>query len=190
MLLERLRAAPVGQAPATETEAKGRLVRALVSVLETLTVEIGRLSSRIEQAVAELPDGRIIMSFPRAGRINAAQMLAEIGDEQARFQTFDQLAAEAGVSPVTHASGKRRGVVFRFACNHRLRAAITCFADNSRHASTWAAQHYARARSRGCTHSHAVRVLARAWLRVLWRAWLDGKPYDPQRHSSAVRLTR
>jgi transposase len=189
VLLERLRAAPVGQAPATETEAKGRLVRALVSVLETLAIEIGRLSSRIEQAVAELPDGRIIMSFPRAGRINAAQMLAEIGDQRARFQTFDQLAAEAGVSPVTHASGKRRGVVFRFACNHRLRAAITCFADNSRHASPWAAQHYAQARSRGCTHSHAVRVLARAWLRVLWRAWLDERAYDPQRHSSAARLT-
>ena len=187
-LLGRLRAAPAGQVPAAETEAKGRLVGALVSVLATLNVEIGTLSSRIEQAVAELPDGRPIMSFPRAGRINAAQMLAEIGDERGRFQTFDQLAAEAGVSPVTHASGKRRGVVFRFACNHRLRAAITCFADNSRHASAWAAQHYARARSRGCTHSHAIRVLARAWLRVLWRAWMDRRPYDPQRHSSAIRV--
>lgn len=41
-----------------------------------------------------------------AGRINAAQMLAEIGDERRRFQTFGQLAAEARVSPVTHASGK------------------------------------------------------------------------------------
>lgn len=159
-----------------------------MSVLETLNAEIGTLSSRIEQAVAELPDGRIIMSFPRAGRINAAQMLAEIGDQRDRFQTFDQLAAEAGVSPVTHASGKRRGVVFRFACNHRLRAAVTCFADNSRHVSAWAARHYARARSRGCAHSHAVRVLARAWLRVLWRAWMDRTLYDPHRHRAVAQL--
>jgi transposase len=188
-LLDRLRAAPIGKTPTAEAEAKGRLVRALVSVLETLSAEISALSTRIEQSVAELPDGRIIMSFPRAGRINAAQMLVEIGDERGRFQTFDQLAAEAGVSPVTHASGKRRGVVFRFACNHRLRAAVTCFADNSRHASAWAAQHYARARTRGCAHAHAIRVLARAWLRVLWRAWMDRRLYDPQQHSALARLT-
>ena len=104
------------------------------------------------------------MSFPRAGRICAAQILAEIGDVRERFQTEDQLAAEAGVSPVTHASGKSRGVVFRFACNHRLRAAVTRWADNSRHASTW------------------------AWTRVLWRAWTEGKPYDPSRHAAARSL--
>ena len=75
------------------------------------------------------------MSFPRAGRICAAQILAELGDVRDRFQTEDQLAAEAGVCPVTRASGRSRGVSFRWACNHRLRRAITCFADNSRHAS-------------------------------------------------------
>lgn len=79
------------------------------------------------------------MSFPRAGRICAAQILAELGDVRERVPTADQLAAEAGACPVTHASGKSSGVVFRGACNHRLRAAIICFADNSRHASPWAA---------------------------------------------------
>jgi transposase len=128
------------------------------------------------------------MSFPRAGRICAAQIRAELGDVRARFQTDDQLAAEAGVSPVTHASGKSRGVVFRFACNHRLRAAVTCWADNSRHSSPWAADVYRRARGRGCDHPHAIRVLARAWVRVLWRAWTDRKPYDPATHKAANAL--
>ena len=97
-----------------------------------------------------------------------------------------RLAAEAGASPVTHASGKSRGVVFRWACNHRLRAAITCFADNSRHASPWAADVYRRARARGCDHPHAIRILARAWIRVLWRAWTDGALYHPALHNAAV----
>ena len=122
------------------------MVRALAAVLERLVGEIARLTGRIEQAVADLPDGQIVMSFPRAGRICAAGILAELGDVRERFPTADQLAAEAGASPVTHASGKSRGVVFRWACNHRLRAAITCFADNSRHASPWAADVYKRAR--------------------------------------------
>jgi transposase len=135
------------------------------------------------------------MSFPRAGRINAAQILAELGNVGERFPTEDQLAAEAGVCPVTHASGKSCGVVFRWACNKKLRSALTCFADNSRHACAWATEHaregaaiYQKARQRGCKHAHAVRILARAWVRVLWRAWQDGKPYDPARHAGAVRI--
>jgi transposase len=189
-LLARLRAAPRGLAGPAEAEAAGEVVRGLVRSLEALVATIRDLSRRIEHAVADLPDGRIVMSFPRAGRICAAAILAEIGDVRARFQTDAQLAAEAGVCPVTHASGKSRGVVFRWACNHRLRAAITCFADNSRHASPWAADVYRRARARGCDHPHAIRVLARAWVRVLWRAWTDGTHYDPDRHTAARRLLK
>ena len=171
-----------------EADAKGELVRALVRSLTTIVEAIAELTSRIEHAVADLPDGQIVMSFPRAGRINAAQILAELGDVRTRFQTEDQLAAEAGVCPVTHASGKSRGVVFRFACNHRLRAAVTCWADNSRHACAWAAATYAKARGRGCDHPHAIRILARAWLRVLWKAWSDRKPYSPKLHAGALKL--
>ena len=88
----------------------------------------------IEHTVATLPDGQIVMSFPRTGRICAAQILVEFGNVRERFPIENQLAAEAGVCPVTHASGKSRGVTFRWACNKNLRATVTCFADNSRHA--------------------------------------------------------
>ena len=187
-LLARLRAAPKGLASDAEADARGEIVRALAAVLERLVPEIAKLSSRIEHAVGELPDGKIVMSFPRAGRICAAQILAELGNVRERFPTEDQLAAEAGVAPVTHASGKSRGVVFRWACNKNLRGAITCFADNSRHASGWAAGIYARARQRGCKHAHAVRILARAWVRVLWRAWQDAVTYDPSKHKAAAQI--
>lgn len=125
------------------------------------------------------------MSFPRAGRICAAQILAELGSVRERFNSSDQLAAEAGVAPVTYQSGKSKAVTFRWACNHRLRAALTCLADNSRHASAWAARAYAQARARGCDHPHSIRILARAWVRVLWRAWTDRNPYDPAKHCAA-----
>ena len=189
-LLARLRAAPTGFAGEAEADAKGEMVRALAAILDRLVSEIAKLTGRIEHAVAELSDGRIVMSFPRAGRICAAQILAELGDVRARFPTCDQLAAEAGVCPVTHASGKRRGVVFRWACNHRLRQAITCLAGNSRHSSPWAADVYKRARARGCDHPHATRILARAWIRILWRAWTDRTTYNPEQHTAAVALNQ
>lgn len=187
-LLERLRAAPTGLAGSLESEAKGELVRAIAGSLGTILTTIAELSSRIEHEVADLADGQIVMSFPRAGRINAAQILAELGNVRARFATEAQLAAEAGVCPVTHASGKSRAVVFRWACNHRLRAAITTWANNSRHSSPWAADIYKRARQRGCDHPHAIRILARAWVRILWKAWTDRQPYDPQKHSAAAKI--
>lgn len=188
-LLERLRAAPGGLARGAEANAKGELVRALARVLETIIAELGKLTSRIEHDVAQLPDGKIVMSFPRAGRINAAQILAELGGVRERFQTEEQLAAEAGVCPVTYESGKSRGVGFRWACNHRLRQAITTWADNSRHSSAWAKHIYAGARARGCDHPHAVRILARAWVRVLWRVWMSRTSYALDQHGAAKRLS-
>ena len=128
------------------------------------------------------------MSLPRAGCICAAQILAELGDVPERFASAEQLCSEAGVVPVTYESGKSRAVTFRWACNHRLRRAITCLADNSRHASPWAASVYQAARKRGCDHPHAVRILARAWTRVLWRIWTDGTIYNPAIHTSATRI--
>jgi transposase len=187
-LLERLRSAPAGLAAELEAEAKGEIARSLATILERLVQQIASISARIEHDVAQLDDGRVLMSFPRAGRICAAQILAELGGVRERFPTDALLAAEAGVCPVTYESGKARAVAFRWACNHRLRRAITCLAYNSRHESAWAANIYRKARDRGCDHPHAIRILSRAWLRVLWRAWTDRRPYDPALHGGAIAL--
>ncbi|TAM40486.1 MAG: IS110 family transposase [Burkholderiaceae bacterium] len=189
-LLTRLHEAPAPVNGELEMDAKGELVRCLVRTLARLVEQIRLLSARIEHHVASSDDGRILMSFPRAGRICAAQILAELGRSRERFDSDAQLAAEAGVAPVTYASGKSQAVAFRWACNHRLRAALTCLADNSRHASAWAADVYARARARGCDHPHAVRILCRAWVRVIWRAWTERTPYDPARHGAYQALLK
>ena len=189
-LLQRLHQAAAGIGGEFEIDAKGELTRCLARTLDRLVEQIRLISSRIEHHVASIEDGQILMSFPRAGRICAAQILAELGSERERFPTDAQLAAEAGVAPLTYQSGKSKAVTFRWACNHRLRAALTCMADNSRHANLWAHKLYTSARTRGCDHPHAVRILARAWVRVIWRAWTDHKPYDPTLHRAALELTK
>jgi transposase len=191
-LLGRLRGAPAGHAGPLEAEAKGQLVRMLVGVLGPLVAQLKDLdalvAAHLAAHLAAHPDGTLVQSFPRSGTVNAAQILAELGDDRQRFASADQLAAEAGVAPVTRASGKHRDVTCRFACNKRLRLALSTWADNSRHAHAWAAAHYRRARARGCDHPHAIRVLARAWTRVLWRCWRDHSAYDPSRHRTAEPL--
>lgn len=189
-LLQRLHQAPAACVGELEMEAKGELACALARTLLRLVEQIRLITSRVEHHVASNDDGLLFMSFPRAGRICAAQILVEVGAVRERWDSDEHLAAEAGVAPVTYASGKTKSVTFRWACNHHLRTALTCLADNSRHASAWAADIYARAKARGCDHPHAIRILARAWLRVIWRAWQDRKPYDPTRHGGAKLLLK
>ncbi len=184
-LLARLRAAAVGVTGELEAEAKGDCVRALVAVLRPLVAQVHNLTAAVEHAVEAHPDGRIVTSLFRSGRVCAAQILAELGDDRGRFTSAEHLAAEAGVAPITRESGKHRAVGFRWACNKRLRTALTCLADSSRKTSPWAEALYQRARDRGKDHPHACRILARAWCRVLWSCWQKRVPYDANKHAAA-----
>ncbi len=187
-LLQRLRSAPAGILEQAHTAALYDAVLALVTVLTALGSAIKNLDRSAAARLGEHPDGAIFTSLPRSGQISAAQMLAEWGDCRQAYEHPDSVAALAGVTPVTRQSGKYRSVDFRWACNKRFRQAMTAFADNSRHASPWAAQIYAGAIAGGKDHPHAIRVLARAWIRVIYRCWLDGVPYDPARHGAARQL--
>ena len=187
-LLAKLEAAAAGRVGAAESEARGECVKALVRTLGVLLPQIAELEGAIAVALDEHPDGALLKSFPRTGEVNAAQILAELGDVRERFPSDDVLAMEGGVVPVTRRSGKMKSVSFRWACNKRLRRALTSWADNTRHASPWARGIYQCAVDRGADHPHAIRILARAWLRVLWRCWQDHALYDPARHLSAIRL--
>ena len=98
------------------------------------------------------------------------------------------LACLAGVAPSTRQSGKIRAVGFRWACDKQLRDAVTDFAGDSRRASPWAARLYDDAIAPGHDHPHAVRIVARAWLFVIWHCWQDGVAYDPARHKALQRI--
>jgi transposase len=189
-LLARLRAAPAGTSRESLTEALRDAVLAAVGVLTALNASVKNLDRSVAAHLGEHPDGAIFTSLPRSGQVNAAQVLAEWGDCREAYAAPDSVAALAGVTPVTRESGKHRSVHFRWACNKRFRAAVTTFADNSRHASPWAAKIYNDARASGKDHPHATRVLARAWIRVIYRCWIDGVPYDPATHGAAAALAR
>jgi transposase len=189
-LLARLRGAPAGTLNETLCEAIRDAVLALVTVLKALAGAVKDLDRSVTATLGEHPDAPIFTSLPRSGQINAAQMLAEWGDCRQAYDSPDAVAALAGVTPVTNQSGRHRAVHFRWACNKRFRVAITTFADNSRHTSDWAAKVYTDARTRGHDHPHAIRILARAWTRIIWRCWTDRVPYDPNRHGNAARLNQ
>ena len=189
-LLARLRHAPAGATGDALTEALRDAVLAAAGVLTALNAAVKNIDRSVAAHLGEHPDSAIFTSLPRSGQVNAAQVLAEWGDARQAYEHPDSVAALAGVTPVTKESGKHRAVHFRWACNKRFRAAITTFAGNSRHASPWAAKIYNDARASGKDHPHAIRILARAWIRVIYRCWLDGVPYDPAKHGAAATLIK
>jgi transposase len=187
VLHARLAAAPRG-VTGHDAAAQAPITHALHAVLVTITEQIKALSAQIGVQLAAHADQHVFTSLPRSGTVRAARLLAEIGDCRARFPTPESLACLAGAAPSTRQSGKIRTVSFRWACDKQLRDAVTDFAGDSRHASPWAADLYQRARARGHDHPHAVRILARAWLFVIWHCWQDGTAYNPAQHNALQRL--
>jgi transposase len=162
--------------------ARATITLALVRALTALREQIRDLDEDIAVQLAEHPDAKVFTSLPRSGTVRAARLLAEIGDARGRFPTPEALTCLAGAAPSTRQSGKVKLVSFRWAVDKQLRGAVIDFAGDSHHANPWAADLYRRARARGHDHPHAVRILARAWLHVIWRCWQDRVPYDPGKH--------
>ena len=183
VLHRRLTSAPRGTAGTDHTATTA----AFVAVLSALTAQIKALDD-IAQQLARHADSQIFTSLPRSGTVRAARLLSEIGDCRARFPTPESLACLAGVAPSTRQSGKVKHVGFRWAADKQLRDAVTDFAGDSRRANPWAADIYNRAIARGHDHPHAVRILARAWLYVIWHCWQDEVAYDPAKHRALQTL--
>lgn len=187
VLIERLRSAPAAASRLGE-HVVARLVRVQVQLVQSIRATITTLDKAVADAVAAHPYAQLFATMPRIGTINLAKIIGEIGPILERSHSCEQLIAEAGVVPVTRASGKSRSVTFRVATNRRARLALTQFADNSRHGSDWAAKIYQDARARKKRHPHATRILARSWLRVMWACWRDGTCYDPEIHRANGKI--
>lgn len=186
-LLERLRLAPVARSPLDE-QTLAVLVGAQACLVSVLLETIADLDRAIGAALITHPKAHVFAAMPRIGEINLAQVIAEVGPILDRALDVEHACAEIGAAPVTKASGKGRAVTFRWAVNTRARHGLGIFADNSRHASPWAANVYAEARRRGKRHQHAVRILMRSWVRVMWACWNSDTPYDPALHGAERKL--
>jgi transposase len=186
-LHRKLTAAPRG-ATGDDGAARAHVTRALLAVLAALVTQVKALEAQIAEQLSAHADAHVFTSLPRSGTVRAARLLAEIGDCRARFPTPESLICAAGVAPSTRQSGKHKAVTFRWAADKQLRDAACDFAGDSRRASPWAARLYDDATARGKDHPHAVRILARAWLYVIWHCWQDGAAYDPALHKALQRI--
>jgi transposase len=158
------------------------LASAQARILEILLRSRSACLARLEKLFLLHPDHQIYDSLPHAGALLAPALLAKLGDDRTRYPTAAVLQAVAGTCPVTNRSGKHIRIYFRTACDHEFRHIAQQWARLTLGSSPWAATYYRSVRPHCKTDSDAIRRLANRWLEILWKLWMDRKPYDEVFH--------
>jgi transposase len=188
VLVNRLTFHLLGASEGT-TAGKSFTAKLFAEELQMHAEHLRAFDKRLEELLQRHPDAPIFTSFPGVGPVVAATLISEMGDDRTRFPSPDALLAEAGLAPVTKASGRTRQVRFRYAANRRMRHAIDWWAFVASREDAWSKIVYQTARSRGHGKYRALRGLGARWTRVLWRCWTDHSCYDPTRHPRRELLT-
>jgi transposase len=160
--------------------------RACARQLEALMQQL-RDRPRDPDERGEHRDIAILESLPGVGRKVAVTMLAEAAAPLAT-RDYARLRAHLGTAPVTRASGKRRAVSMRRACNRRLRWAAYHWGRTSVQHDAASAAYYRELRARGHTHGRALRSVVDRWLRILIAMLRQNTLYDPSRFAVAAGI--
>jgi transposase len=171
--------APQLEADSVTVRTKARLLLALLAQLEPVLAQIAAYDAAIATLFRAHPDAALFLILPGCGERLAPRMLAEIGDDRARYAGAASLQALAGTAPRPRKSGNYATVRRRVACVKPLRNALHAFAWHSTTQEAWAEAYYRRKRQEGKSHTVAVRALANLWVRILYALWRDHAPYDP-----------
>jgi transposase len=109
------------RASAGTTAARSRVALDQIEQLELFNRQLKALQRRLAEVLDCHPDAPVFLSFPGVNTVLAATLLAESGEDRQRFPSPRVLLAEAGLAPVTRASGRTTRVRFRYAANTSLR---------------------------------------------------------------------
>lgn len=198
-VLAALRTPSFGLAPGV-VEATRDALQMLIAHLRFVAAQRTQCEARQEHLLAALRERpaseaepgehrnvEILASLPGVGRMTTVAMLTEATQPLAT-RDYDGLRTHMGVAPITKASGKRRLVHMRLACNPRLREAAYHWARVSVQQDPFTATYYRRLRARGQTHGRALRSVVDRWLRILVAMLAHRTLYDSTRFQTAFAV--
>jgi transposase len=169
--------------------ARLELVR-LLDLLEVEARHIATMEDRIAEVFASHPKAEVFASLPGAGAALAPRLLTAFGDVDARYPNAQALQKYVGLAPVREKSQNRIWVHWRWAAPKFVRQSFVEWAGQTVPRCAWAKEFYRRQKAAGKGHNAILRALAFKWLRILWRCWTDGVPYDETRYLAALAKRR
>ncbi|MFJ7279354.1 IS110 family transposase [Kitasatospora sp. NPDC098663] len=160
-------------------DAEAIRIADLTATLAAAVDRAARLEVHSAEHYARQQHHHITAGIPGIGSILGAQLLAEIGDRPAaRFENGRALAAYAGVSPVTWASGVTTRVSLRRASSILLRSTLHLAAFSWSMHSPGAQAYYRKRREAGDAHATALRKLGRKLTLCLYHCMTTQTRYD------------
>jgi transposase len=182
-------AQPLTRDPAL-VEASALMAQGLAEQLSAVIAVIARLDAELDRLFAQHPDHDLFDGLPGAGEALAPRLATAFGSDRDRYDSAAEVQKFSGVAPVTEQSGKMKWVHWRMACPKFVRQTFHEFAAASCKKSLWARAYYEQQRKRGADHHAAVRALAYKWIRILYRCWKEGAPYDEQIYLKSLKRHR
>jgi len=161
-------------------------VQVLIQQLSVTLEGIKQFDQATESIARKHPDFPLFDALPGAGPSLAPRLLVAFGEQRDRYLNAADLQKYAGIAPVTERSGKKHWVHWRWQCPRFLRQTFTEWAAQTINKSFWAGQYYRQQRAKGCSYQAAVRSLAFKWIRIIFRCWQTGKPYNESTYLKAL----
>jgi transposase len=158
----------------------------LLDQLATLQSHVKDYERQIKALFAKLPESDHVANLPGVGGRVGPELVATLGPrpdgQSQQFASVEALERLAGAVPVTKQSGRYKHVVFRRACDRRLRRTLHDWAQSSLSVCCWARAYYDHYKAQGHKHNTLLRNLACKLLNILHRLWRTGEVYNEQLH--------
>lgn len=184
--IQQIRQATPALGDQAVAQVQASAVQVLAQLLLELNAGIARLDKEIQQAAAAHPDFSLFESFPGAGPVLAPRLLAAFGSQRDRYRSASEISSFSGIAPVIESSGKKCWIHFRRSCPKFLRQTFHEWTGQTIKFCPWARAYYQRQRDRGKAHHASVRALAAKWIRILYRCWQAGVPYNESTYLAAL----
>ncbi len=166
------------------------LIELLIPQLKLLLEAIERMDQEIKKRYKQQNDHNLFDSFPGAGPQLAPRLLVAFGTNRARYNNASELQKYAGVAPVIEQSGQKSWTHWRYSCPKFLRQTFVEWAGQSVRFSFWARAYYQQQIAKGKPHNTVIRSLAFKWIRIAFKCWKTGTPYDESKYLNALKAKK
>ena len=157
-------------------------LRCLLDQLRAFRKHIEILDAEIKTVFAAHPEAALFRDLPGAGPALAPRLCVAFGTLRPLYPDPASLQKHAGVAPVREKSGQSLWTHWRWLAPVFLRQSFVEWAGQTVMHSAWAKVYYERMKAKGKGHHAILRALAFKWIRVLWKCWQTGTPYDEARY--------
>ena len=163
------------------------MVQALISQFRITLEAIESFDQAIAERAQRHRDFALFEALPGAGPVLAPRLLVAFGEQRERYGSAAEVQTYSGIAPVLERSGKKSWVHWRCQCPKFMRQTFVEWAAETIQFSFWARAYYQQQRDKGASYQAALRALAFKWIRIVFRCWQTGTPYNESVYLAALQ---